>query len=169
MLIQTNFNSRTPGGGIGCLIFGVLGLVAAYYILKGVFTILWWAAPFLFVLTLLINWRVVAEAGKGLISLIRRQPLSGLIVTLLAAVAFPITALFLFLSAVGSQSKARRGESSETPPVFEQTKTGSLNDTGEFIDFEEIPPEPEEIVRPSEPVQKEQKKPANPYDELFKE
>lgn len=174
MFVYSNFNGPRmrmgPGGGIGCLIFGVLGLVLAYYILKGLFTLLWWAAPFLFVLTLLINWRVIGEAGASLINLFRRQPLSGLIVAVLATVAFPITALFLFLSAVGSRDRRQQGEKDnvapEEPAFNRATRNISGEEGGEFIDFEEIKEEP---ILPPEPPKKEPQKPANPYDELFKE
>ncbi|HNE27748.1 MAG TPA: hypothetical protein PLW66_01200 [Saprospiraceae bacterium] len=167
MFVYSNFNNRR-GGGLGCLIFGVLGLVVAYYILKGLFALLWWAAPFLFVLTLLINWRVVGEAGAGLLNLIRRQPLSGLIVAVLAAVAFPITALYLFLSAVGSRGRRTQQESPfREEPSFDQPSTPHNQKEGEFIDFEEI--REEEPLSPPEPPKKEpQQPPANPYNDLFK-
>lgn len=169
MFVYSNFNNPR-GGGLGCLIFGILGLVVAYYILKGLFALLWWAAPFLFVLTLLINWRVVGDAGASLLNLIRRQPLSGLIVAVLASVAFPITALYLFLSAVGSRGRSKQQEQQpfqEGPASYERPVNSRNEADGEFIDFEEI--REQEPLTPPEPPKKEpQQPPANPYDDLFK-
>lgn len=164
MFIQTNFK----GGGIGCLIAGILGLVAAYYSLK----LLWWAAPFLFVLTLLINWRVVADAGKALVNLFRTRPAAGLIAAVLSVVAFPILALFLFLSAVGTRRAGAPQPGGFGRRAADNRKAASLE--GEFIDFEEIESRPKTPVsreEPLEPPQQAEKqgpqKPGNPYDELF--
>ena len=67
--------SSRQSGGIGCLVFSVLFLVAAYYISKGVFTVLWWGAPVLFLLALVINWRAVADTGREFLGILERNPL----------------------------------------------------------------------------------------------
>lgn len=166
MFIYSNFDSRRmgPGGGIGCLIFGVLGLIAAYYILKGLFALLWWAAPVLFLLTLLIDWRVVAEAGKSLFSLIRMRPLAGILTAVLAVVAFPVVVFFLFLSALGRRRAAppQGGPAATRPP-----QTQAPAEEGEFIDFEELDSRPKVPLAPPQAPEKEAKKPENPYNDLF--
>ena len=83
------------GGGFGCLIFGILGLVAAYYILKGFFIVLYWAAPALFVLALIINWRAVTDTLKDWFKTLESNPVSGLLTAAIAVLAFPVFALYL--------------------------------------------------------------------------
>ena len=158
--------SYNRNGGWGCLIIGILFLVAMYYVLKGLFVVLWWAAPALFVLALIINWRAVADTGKDFLGLLERNPLVGLLVGALAVVGFPVLSLYLFLRALGYSrvqqfNRATRG----APPAPDD----------EFVEFEELesrpknaPPAPEEPIElPIEP-KKEQPKPENPYDQMFK-
>lgn len=152
------------GGGIGCLIFGVLFLVVAYYILKGVFALLWWAAPALFVLTLILDWRVVADTGKSFLKLLERNPLGGLLAAGLGIVAFPILALYLFLSAIGRRRANRMmGTAGSRPAPGEE----------EFAEFEELESRPkntpplEPPPMPEKEPQKAPEKPQNPYDDIF--
>lgn len=157
------------GSGIGCLLFGILGLFAAFYILKGVFTLLWWAAPALFVLALIINWRAVADTGKDFLRLLERNPLGGLLVGALAVVGFPVLSLYLFLRALGYKRTQQFGQTmGETRQVPED----------EFVEFEELESRPKnapstEPEAPQAPIEipepePEVPKPGNPYDQLFK-
>lgn len=153
------------GGGLGCLVFGILFFVAAFYILKGLFTLLLWAAPALFVLALVINWRAVADTGKDFLRLLERNPLGGLLAGALAVVGFPVLALFLFLRALG-YTKAR--------PFDTTARQAQQAPEDDFVEFEElesrpknVPPEPEEPIEPPEIPEKEVEKPENPYDQLF--
>ena len=84
-MANIQFSSR-GGGGIGCLLFGVLALVAAYYILSGFFFLLWWAAPALFVLALIINWRAVLDTGQSLWKYIQTNPVAGLVIAVLVII-----------------------------------------------------------------------------------
>lgn len=162
------------GGGLGCLIFGILFLVAAYYILKGLFVLLWWAAPALFVLALIINWRAVADTGKDFLKLLERNPLGGLLLGALAVVGFPILALYLFVRAIGYNK----------PNPFGPTVQGAGQPAAEteFVEFEELesrrkgepvspPEEPldlEETPPTPEPPAGEPPKQDNTYDQFFK-
>ena len=156
------------GGGLGCLIFGILFLVAAYYILKGLFVLLWWAAPALFVLALIINWRAVADTGKDFLKLLERNPLGGLLLGALAVVGFPILALYLFVRAIGYNKPNPFG-----PSVQESGQPAEA----EFVEFEELesrrkgepaspPEEPLDLEEP--PPTPEPPKQDNTYDQFFK-
>jgi hypothetical protein len=134
-------------GGIGCLIVGVLGLVVAFYVLKGLFNILWLAAPFLFAAALIINWRSVANTGKWLFQVLQRDPLRGLILAVLGVVAFPILALFLFLQALGSRRIEQFRNQYGAPP----SSSRQVQDKGDFIDFEELESRPKPQPRRSWP------------------
>jgi hypothetical protein len=167
--------NRSPLGGLGCLVFGILGLVAGYYILRGLFYLLWWAAPVLFLLAVVINWKIVATAGRNLLGLWQSRPLTGLLTTGLVVLAFPVVALLLFLAALGNrrmeQVMARFNERGQNPA------TAPLED--EYTEFEELEShpkiplrkEPEPLERPTEDKKPqppaEDKKPDNPYNQLF--
>ena len=163
------------GGGWGCLIMGVLALVAAYYILKGLFYVLYWASPVLFVLALVINWRAVADTGRDFLSLLQRNPLGGVLLGALAVVGFPVLALYLFLRALGYNKMEK----------FSRTMRGQNEQPEEeFVEFEEIESRPkdgppseataetfEPLPPPEEPAPEEKppiRKPDNRYDEFFK-
>ena len=164
------------GGGLGCLIMGIVSLVVAFYILKGLFYVLWWAAPALFVLALIINWRAVADTGKDFLDLLGRNPVAGLIAGVLGVIGFPVLALYLFLRALGYTQ----------PKPFDPTMQGNRQapPEEEFVEFEELesrpkyvheepeePEEPGEPMEPMEPVQRpasDPPTPENPYDQLFK-
>jgi len=158
--------SYNRNGGWGCLIIGILLLVAMYYVLKGLFVVLWWAAPALFVLALIINWRAVADTGKDFLGLLERNPLAGLLVGALAVVGFPVLSLYLFLRALGYNRVQQFNRATRSAPPAPED---------EFVEFEELesrpknaPPATEEPIElPIEP-EKEQPKPENPYDQMFK-
>jgi hypothetical protein len=156
--------SRVPGGGLGCLIGLAVIVLVSYYALKGLYYILWWAAPALLVLTLIINWRVFPDTLKNWLKTLETRPLTGLVTAAFAVLAFPFFTLWLFLKALGYkklESMKREFEASQKPPE-------------EFVEFEELeshplgkPPEPEPL-RKSEPVAPEKpKKEENPYDGFF--
>lgn len=176
------------GGGIGCLIFGVIGMVAAYFILKGLFKLLYWASPVLFVLALVINWRAVVDTLKNWLKTMESNPIGGLLSAALAVLLFPVFALYLFIKALGYskiQQMQREFGTNQAP-------------TDEFVEFEELESTPkggaradtpiEPLVLPEKEVESPQKgkskkpetkedptrphsagqgKPENPYDEFF--
>lgn len=160
------------GGGFGCLLFGILFLVAAYYILKGMFILLWWAAPALFVLSLIINWRAVADTGKDFLRLLERNPLGGLLLGALAVVGFPVLALYLFVRAIGYN---------KPQPFGSATGNAGQLAEDEFVEFEELesrqkgepapaPEEPFDLEAPPapEPPAEAPPKEDNTYDQFFK-
>lgn len=161
------------GGGWGCLILGILSLVALYYILKGLFYVLYVASPVLFVLALVINWRAVADTGRDFLSILQRNPLGGLLLGALAVVGFPVLALYLFLRALGYKQmdqfnntmRERHGAPEEEFVEFEELESRSRHKPPVVEDVE-IEPLPEPI-KPA-PEHKEQPKPGNNYDEFFK-
>lgn len=133
-MIFISNNGRVRGGGLGCLIFGVLGLVAAFFLLKWFFQFLWWAAPVLFVLALAINWRSVANTGRQLFELLMRDPVRGILFTVLAIVGFPLFAAYLFLQALGGRVMERQLKN-----MFgEQAGRAPRQPTDEYVDYEEI-------------------------------
>lgn len=158
------------GGGLGCLLLGILGLIAAYYILKWFFIALYVAiAPALFILALLINWRAVVDTGRDLLIGLKRNPLY----LVLAVVGYPIVAIYMFLRAMGYQRMEQFNEA-----VRERQREAE----GELIEFEELESRPkhtpttvedieiEGLPEPEPPAPKpeEPSKPDNHYDQLLR-
>lgn len=95
--------NRRPQSKFEITIQGILGLVSViaifvllFFIASGIFRILSWAAPFLLVAALIINYRTVLGYGGFLIDLLRRRLLLGLLAVLLTIVGFPVVIGFLF-------------------------------------------------------------------------
>ncbi|MBU6340504.1 MAG: hypothetical protein KGS48_03325 [Bacteroidetes bacterium] len=163
MYVYSNINGRR--GGLGCLVFGVLFILAGYYILRGLFYLLYWAAPFLLVLALLVNWRAVADTGKDFLRLLERNPVAGLFMGFLAVIGFPFFSLFLLVKALGYNKLAAMKQEGGFQSAPED----------EFTAFEELESTPKsQPDTPMEPVQLPEKKqpeppPVNPYDTFFGE
>ena len=84
----------------GETIIGLVILVVVLWFIwtlfKTLFGILSWASPFLFIGALIINRKVVFGFGKMLFSLVSKNPLMGIAMTLLIVFAFPFVSLILF-------------------------------------------------------------------------
>lgn len=139
---QFDFNSKqggSPFSGIGCLVTGLLVAVATYFIIKGLYKILYYASPVLLIAALVINWRVVAGIGQSLLNLLTRNPIAGLLVGALAVVAFPFTAAFIFMSALGARRVEKLvAEMQQRQQNFEKQVSGDAAQDGEYVDFEEV-------------------------------
>lgn len=166
-------NSRTArfsGGGIGCLIFGILGLIAAWYILKGLFYLLYWASPALLVLALIINWRAVADTVKNWLGTMKTNPVGGLVSAALAVLLFPVFTLYLFVKALGynKMEQLQREFGQKQPPADEFVEFEELESTPKGNPVRETAAEPPVLPEKENPQpQAEQKKPDNPYDQFF--
>ena len=154
---------------------GILGAVAFFLILRGLFTLLAWAAPVLLVLAMVIRWQVFPATFRNWTNTLKTNSLSAILQLAFAILAFPFFALYMFLLALGGrkieelQGRFRRPEQQTSPEE-------------EFVDFEELesrpkgtarrdePLEPPIIIReePTQPRQGEGKQLDNPYDQLFK-
>lgn len=82
------------------MIIMILFLIALFIIARGVYKILAWLAPALFILTMVIRFKVVSGFVKTLWNLLNRKPLVGALATVLSIIAFPLVAVVLFGQAV---------------------------------------------------------------------
>lgn len=102
-MIFRNMNQRVERSPVSWL-FGLMGLilffVLMYWLIKGLFAILSWAAPVLLILTAIINYRVILDYGRMLLDTFKRNWLIGILGVLLTVVGFPFVAGFLFVKAL---------------------------------------------------------------------
>jgi hypothetical protein len=73
---------------------------AAIFVFTGIFKILSFAAPIMFIAALVINYKVVLSYGKLLVTLLQKNTIMGIIAVLLTFFAFPIVAALLLGLAV---------------------------------------------------------------------
>ncbi len=170
-MILLNSNMR-GNNGLGCLVMGVLGAVAFFMILGGLYSLLKWVAPVLALLALIIRWQVYPAVFKNWVTTLRTNPLFGIGQLAFAVFAYPFFALYLLVLAVGGnkvEELQNRFKTQDPLPPREE----------EFVDFEELesrpksvprnePLEPPIIIREETTRKEEPKKPDNPYDQLFK-
>ncbi len=122
-----------PLNSIVPIIMLILFLVALYYLAKGVFFILSWVSPLLLLAAFFINRQVVIDYVKMLFNLLKTNPLMGVVGLLLSFFLFPVVAAFLFGKALLYR---KLGQFSEE---IQKRKEG------QFVEYEEIQDEAEEI------------------------
>lgn len=175
IFISSNRGGNIPGGGLGCLLFAIFGLVAGYFILKGLYVLLYWLSPVLLVLAAIINWRIFPQTAKNWIKTLETQPVTALISLGFAVLLFPFFSLYMLLKAAGMKQLERMGQ-------FMDNQQGAGRDQGEFTEFEEIESTPKGGTKPPESIEytelpeemppvKSQSppppQPQNPYDQMF--
>lgn len=134
-------------------------MVALFYLAKGVFWVLSFVAPILFIATLFINRQVVFDYGKTLIKLVKTNPFVGIVGIVLSFVAFPLVSAFLFgkamlLKKVGSMRDGMRQKEDE-----------------EFTEYEEVVEDDPLVLDDLEPLKEKEiikESPNSEYDDLFK-
>ena len=175
-------------GGLGCLIFSILAIVAGYFILKGLFYLLWWAAPALFVLALIINWKAVRDTVQDLFAFVQANPVSGLVFAVLVVVgtgvlstgmpffdrlgywtaqgSFALLSFYVLLRALGYNRLAQFNQAMQEE---------NQRRAGEFIEYEELESRPKNTglkseADPGEPpaAQRENPGPDKSFDQFFK-
>lgn len=151
------------GQGFGIRLNGIMGfifmvafLLVVFLVLRGLWKLLFFAAPVLIILALIINYRTVVNYLRFVFGLLHRNLLSGIIAILLSIVGFPFLSGILF------------GKSILDRKVRKLQKAHEAKEQGELVDYEEvIRPEREDNLHlpPLEKQKPEIKE--NPYKDLF--
>jgi hypothetical protein len=148
------FTVRT--NGIFGFIFLVLLLVGLFFIAKGVFRILTFAAPIFLLLALIINYRTILGYLKFILSLLHRSTLTGIIAILLSIIGFPILSGVLFGKAIVDRR------------IRKFRKLHEANESPEFTEYEEvIKPEKKDDLELPPLENKQADKKENRYENLF--
>lgn len=155
---------NNPMGMVTGVILAILFFLVLFYLTRIVFRILWFAAPFLFIASLIIDHKVFLGYAKWLGGMLRSNPLVGIGAIVLSIVLFPLTASFLF------------GKALYRKKVKEAQKEYEKQVHGELVDFEEIvedEPELNDDALRLPPIEKEPTsrrsttRKSNEYDDLF--
>ena len=176
--VQGNFGGRPSGGSvIGCLAIAAIFVFISFFLLKYIFKALWIVAPLLLIAALIINWKVVAGAGRGFLRILQTNPLTGIIYGVLGVVAFPLLAFGLLLAAIAGKKfekiqndfMGQFGDFAQGAPGGAYREEPAKED---FADYEELDTTPLEDFKKAPKAEKLPKNDAkdgeNPYDDLFK-
>lgn len=155
-------NSSTPGfslrlNGIIGFIVMVAILALLFFVAKGVFTLLAYAAPVLILLALLINYKTIVNFLKFAWNLLRRNPLSGILLIVLSVIGFPILSGILF------------GKSILDRKISKLRQAHQAQREGEFVEYEEVirPGNRNTVELPPLEKEKRAEPKENPYKDLF--
>ncbi|TVQ42991.1 MAG: hypothetical protein EA362_12025 [Saprospirales bacterium] len=134
--IRVNNKKSDPINTIISLIMLVVVFMLIFFVARGVFRLLTWMAPFLFIATLILDYRVILSYGKYLLRTLERNVIWGIVMTVLTVIGFPLVIAFLF----GKALLFRRVKNVEKE--MEEEKIG------EFIPYEEVDEEDEFLDLP---------------------
>ena len=139
---------------LSAILFGVLVLVAIYFIASALWKLVYYAAPVLLIVALILNYKTVTGYLKWILHLLRTSLVTGIVMVLVTIFASPLVAAFLFATALFKfQVKRKMRQADEAR-------------NGKYIDYEiveEAPRSRERITMPRE----ERKDDTSRFDDLF--
>ena len=119
---QFKFNTNFWVG----LIIMIMVMIGLFYVARGIFTLLAWAAPVLLIITLIIRHQVILSYGKMVLNLLKKNPLMGVVAIVLTIIGFPIVAFALFGKALLDRKIDKLGD----------LRQEAYKD--EFVEYEEL-------------------------------
>jgi hypothetical protein len=161
---MTVYKEFKVGGGGGSP-FGFFGPLLAlgviftilFFVAKGVFALLNWAAIPLVIATLIIDHNVVIDYFKFMIKLLKENTLMGVVSVVVTIFAYPFVAGYLFFKALGLRQLRKFSDNIQkeknTYADYEEVET-------EDTDFLELPPTPKAKPQPQSS--------RSDYDDMFK-
>jgi amino acid transporter len=132
------------------LLFLVAIMFSLVWLVKGLFSLLAMAFPFLMIATAVINYRVILAFGKWLLNLLKGNPVVGIIAVVLTIVAHPFVAGFLLMRAIGTRGQVEKEDYYST-------------DRGQFVPYEEV----EDDFLDLSDIKESKEKIDNKYNDLF--
>lgn len=145
-------NGGNPFGLIGSLIMLVVGLILAYLVVKGIFTLLLWFSIPLLIGGIAMDPKGALDFGKSLINLSKKNPLIPIGIVAASALFFPtvplilaaLTGGFLLTKAI-VKKKFKQVFDQHQPKAEEEefVEYEDVTDEEDFLDLEDVKPEPQ--------------------------
>lgn len=135
------------------VLFLVLFVVAMYYILKGLFYLLYFTAPVMLIALLIIDHKIFLNHFKGVFNKIRQNPAVGILSLILQVIGLPFVLAYLLMKALFVR-KLRS--------VEDRIRTQR---EGEFVEFEDVTEVKEDLQLPR--LKEAEKEKPNQYNSLF--
>lgn len=148
-------NNNNPFNSIVGIVVMVLALLALFFIARFIVRILYFIAPLILIVAAIIDYKVIVGYVKWLISLTRRNTLTGIGAIALSALFYPFVGIFL----LGKALLKRRIKQAET----EQQRTRE----GEYIEYEDLSDETLELPPMEKRESERQEKKDDRYDQFF--
>jgi len=159
-------NGGNPFGIVGSLIMMIIGLILAYLVVKGIFTLLLWFSIPLFIAGVAVDPKGALKLGKSMITLAKKSPLVPIAILVIASI-FYSTVPFILLALTGGGLLAKFLLKRKMNAMFGgavQTK----EEDEEFTEFEEVVEEEDFLELPEIETNKQSKTgESNEYDNLF--
>ena len=159
--------NQNPFGFIGSLIMLIVGLFLVYLVVKGIFTLLFWLSPILFIAGVAIDPNGALNMGKALINMSKKNPLIPIGIVILSALWFPVIPGVLGALA-GGFLLTRALVKKKIKKVFNQNSP--QEESGGFTEYEDVTNEEDESFLELPEIHKETKqaeRSSNEYDNLF--
>lgn len=168
MARRTYYNSKSNGpfGSIMSLLMVFVFFAALFYVASFVFKLLWWIAPILLLITLVMDHKIVTGYIEWVWNKLKVNPIMGVAFVLLTFFGFPVVAGYLF-----GKLMLRRKITKMTE-TMQQRGGGVFTNKKEedFVDYEEVDSEPTtrvELPKADLPPKVKQKPENNKYDDFF--
>lgn len=141
---------------VASLLLFIVFIVGMFFILRGIFIVLTWIAPILLIAAFVIDRSVVINYVKWLGSLVKSNPVMGVVAILLSLVGYMGVFPYLFFKALFKK------KIKDVQRKYEQEQQGEL------IDFEEIESKKNSDMLDLPPMQRQEKsQKQGEYDKLF--
>ena len=172
---QFGGSPKNPFGSIINLLifFGVLVLM--YFFIGGVFKLLYLAAPFLLIATLIINYRIVADYAIDIFETFRTDVLWGVVKVAFTILCYPFVIGWLFAKSLIYRKVDKMKQNFDAQMNATNASFGTNPSvSADFADFEELSSEmlDKNKAKKQEPIIIELPKPKDrqqdDYDQFFK-
>lgn len=152
---------RSPVGTVGSIVIALVFFYALFKLLGFVFSMIWYAAPIIFIASLVIDYKVFLNFLGHLKRLFQKNWIFGIAAGIASVVLFPLVALYLLgVGIFKKKMKEKRAQMDE-----------QVN--GKWAEYEEVDPEPmdldipyQELPPPPQPQTRGNSRDTK-YDELF--
>ncbi len=157
--------NQNPFGWLGSIIMLTVGLILVYLVIKGIFTLLFWLSPILFIAGVAIDPNGALAMGNSLVNLSKKNPLIPLAIVILSALWFPLVPGILGALA-GGFLLTKALVKKKIKKVFNQHIP--QKESEEFVEYEDVTEDESFLELPEiEKEIKQGKQRGNEYDNLF--
>lgn len=134
---MNQLNRRNPFNNLSSVLVIIVVLVGLFFLVRGIFRLLYFLAPILLILTLVLNYRVVVDFVKYVFRMVRENPVVGIGMILLTLIAYPVVFAYLLAKAYLSRNnkEAAHFGSDSSYDEYEDITEESL-DLNELDDIE---------------------------------
>ncbi len=144
----------SPFGFLGPLVVLALIFGALFFLAKGLFWVLSWAAPVLLILTLIIDHKIVIDYFKYVWRMLSQNLPFGLVLSAVTIFGYPFVAGYLFFKALAKRSIKKASEKYQQPQ-------------NEYTDYELVDEDESFLELPPLNKTKEAPNTSNRYDDVF--